>query len=459
MKSTAKVNDGSDRVEVKIGYIGGGSRGWAPKLMSDLALCPHLTGCLALYDIDLEAAQANLAVAKSIFDHRDSQTRFEVEAVGSPEQALDQADFVVISIEPGPTAMRYADLEIPMKYGILQPVGDSTGPGGILRALRSVPIYEQYAHQIMAHCPDAWVINYTNPMTICTATLYAAEPSIKAFGCCHEVFSTQERLAELVEKWFGEPKPERSRIELDIAGVNHFTFATDASWNGIDLFPRLREMVAEKEFFSDHTSAALARKQSEFWFANDGLIAYDFFARFHALGAAGDRHLAEFVPWYLTSEEDLHRWGVVLIPYLWRAERMKKRPQRASDTPLAPSGEEGVEQMPALLGIQPFTTNVNLPNRGQIPNLDMGAVVETYAQFSRDRIRPVISHGLPAMLNEHVARITRVQQATMQAALQRDKDLAFQALLSDPLVRIPTDQAWVMFKEMLEYAENFLPKW
>ncbi len=443
--------------EIKIAYIGGGSRGWAPHLMSDLALCPNLTGELSLYDINLEAAQANVEVSATIFGHGDAQTSFEVNAVKTMKEALEGAHFVVISIEPGPITMRYADLEIPAKYGILQPVGDSTGPGGILRALRAVPIYEEYARQIMDYCPKAWVINYTNPMTLCTAVLYAVEPEIKAFGCCHEVFNTQAILARLVGEWFGVQEPDRAEIQLDIAGVNHFTFATSASWDGRGLFPHLRGMIAKEGFFSDHTAEALARRENQLWFTHDALIAFDYFRRFGVLGAAGDRHLVEFVPWYLGSEEELHRWGVILTPYSWRVERMKTFSQRSADAPLEPSGEEGVDQMQALLGIKPLVTNVNIPNRGQMAGMPDGAVVETYAQFRQDEIRPVVSRPLPGMLESIIFHIAEVQAAVLEAALERDRDLAFQALLNDPLVRIPTDRAWEMFLEMLDHTKEFLP--
>ena len=288
---------GGTPTEISIAYIGGGSREWAPKLMSDLALCGQLTGELRLYDIDVEAARANTEVAARIFGHELARTTFEVRAVQEAETALRGADFVVLSIEPGPVTMRYADLEIPAKYGILQPVGDTTGPGGILRALRAVPIYQEYAGLIAAICPNAWVINYTNPMTVCTAALYAAAPAIKAFGCCHEVLGTQQRLAGWVSDWFGVPVPDRKAISLDIIGVNHFTFATSASWEGHDLFARLRSEMEGEGFFSDRSEAARGRKREQKWFESDGLIACDFLRRFGVLGAAGDRHLAEFVQW------------------------------------------------------------------------------------------------------------------------------------------------------------------
>jgi galacturan 1,4-alpha-galacturonidase len=447
----------STRAKVKIAYIGGGSRSWAPHLMADLALSPYLGGELALYDIDRKAADANVGVGSAIFSHRDARARFSVVAVDSLDDALRGADFVVISIEPGPITMRFADLEIPATSGIHQPVGDTTGPGGILRALRSVPLFEGFAHAIARHCPNAWVINYTNPMTLCVSALYAAEPSLKAFGCCHEVFGVQERIASLVGRWRSMPSPQRHEIRMQIAGVNHFTFATAASFEGEDLFPRLKAMISGPDFFADRTAEALKRRDAEQWFDSDGLVSCDFLRTFGALGAAGDRHLAEFVPWYATGPESLHRWGVVLTPYQWRVRRMQSVSTRDPAAPLTASGEEGVAQMHALLGLADLTTNVNVPNRGQAPFLPPGAVVESYATFEKDRVTPLVGPALPRALAIHVQRVAEVQRITLDAALRRDRDIALQALLADPLVHISTDAARRMFDEMLRYAKDHLP--
>ena len=448
--------------EIKIAYIGGGSRQWAHILMTDLALAPEITGDLVLYDIDYGAAKANIKVGNIIFNQDDARTRFNVTAMERAEDALKGADFVVMSIEPGPMEMRYADLEIPRKYGILQTVGDSTGPGGIMRAMRTMPIYFDYAHKIMECCPDAWVINYTNPMTLCVASLYAAEPNIKAFGCCHAVFETQESLADLVEKWFSVEKPKRHDIKLDIAGVNHFTLATSATWNGVDLFPRLKEMISEEGFFRSYAKEAKERIKSESWFHSENQVAYDFLRNFGVLGAAGDRHLVEFVPWYLTSEETLHDYGVIITPYQWRIDRDKKRREQAGTyevKKLKPSGEEGVQQMLALLGIRDLDTNVNVPNVGQMLDAPLGAVVETYAQFRRDSVKPVVANRLPRPVNNLVRNIIEVQEMCVEGALERDKDVMFGAMLNDPLVRIRPDAARRMFDEMVEYTKEMLQYW
>ena len=458
------IRDSGDKpkAEIKIAYIGGGSREWAVKLISDLALTDRLTGTLSLYDIDHAAAEHNKSLSEEIFDHPDARTRFDVRAESRLTDALRGADFVVISIEPGPTHLRRADLEIPAHYGILQTVGDTTGPGGILRGLRSVPLFRQFARAIMEHCPQAWVINYTNPMAICTAALFAEAPGIKAFGCCHEVFGMQKKLASLVESWFEVDLPAREEIILDIAGVNHFTWATRASWQGHDLMPRLQAMIREPDFFRSRKAEAEKARQDESWFINEGLVACDLLRRFGALGAAGDRHLVEFVPWYLSSEEELHRWGVIRTPYSWRLQRSKKPSvplgTHAGQT-LQPSGEEGVQQIEALLGLRPLNTNVNLPNIGQLPGQPQGVVVESYAEFRHNCLRPIVSNPLPDGASSFVHRAIKEQSLTLASALNHDIDLGFQALLTHPLVQLPTDRAWTMFQEMIEATGEMLPGW
>jgi alpha-galactosidase len=431
--------------------------------MSDLALCPLLTGELALYDINLPAARENVRRARMIFGHQDAKTVFRTEAHAQIETALKGADFVVISIQPGPISMFASDLDIPARYGIVQPVGDTTGPGGISRALRAIPIYEGFAHRIMHYCPKAWVINYSNPMTVCTAALYAAEPRIKAFGCCHEVFGAQHMLAELVKQYGLAESCAREEIVLDVNGVNHFTLATSARWREHNLFQLLRRHISRKDFFSDQTALALERKAKGHWFSHSGLIAFDLFRRFGALGTAGDRHLAEFVPWYLGSEAELHRWGAVLTPSSHRLAREREgrsaRARREKIETLHASGEEGVAMMATLRGLRELDTNCNLPNRGQAPGLPLGAVVETYVAMRRDSVVPKVAAPLPSGANELVRRIIAVQRATLEAGLKRDKDLAFQALLNDPLVHLPTDKAWAMFNEMLRACKAALPGW
>lgn len=452
----------AEKHSIKIAYIGGGSRGWARDLITDLALTETITGTVDLYDIDQDSALKNAEIARQIFARPEARTKFTVKAVKSLAQALKNADFVVLSIEPGPMEMRYADLEIPAAHGILQPVGDTSGPGGIMRAFRAIPLYVEFASAIAEYCPDAWVINYTNPMTLCTATLFAVFPQIKAFGCCHEVFHTQTRLARLVAKWFEVPEPHRKEIQLDIAGLNHFTWATEAHWGEHDLFPLLQTMVDDPQTFTPRTREAKANKKNQRWFEILGDVSNDFFRRFGALGAAGDRHLCEFVPWYATSEAALHRWGIVLTPYSWRIARyglIDKPVTHYAERELKPSGEEGVALMTALLGIHNLDTNMNIPNRGMVGELPPGHIVECYAQVRRDKITPLVSRALPEGAASLVRRVADVQQLTLSAALTMDVDAGFQAILADPLVNIPMDDAWLMYQKMLTHTRKYLPGW
>lgn len=445
------------RPACKLTIIGGGSRYWARDLMKDLAVKAGFDGEITLYDLNHEAAVKNVHIGKRIFARPEATASFKVRALKTLAGALKGADLVVISIEPGSTEMRYADLEIPKAHGVVQPVGDTVGPGGWLRGLRAVPVFENFAHAIMANCPQAWVINYTNPMTLCTRALYAAEPEIKAFGCCHEVFGTQNRIRRVAEEAFGMKDIRLPEIELNLNGVNHFTWATEAHCRGVDLFPALREKISAPDFFADRSRDARKRVREKVYTGSHSLVSLDLFRRFGALGAAGDRHLAEFVPWYARDEKTLHRWGVVCTPYSFRlASRGKKdlAVDAYSQQTINPSGEEGVEQIEALLGLRNLDTNVNLPNRGQSPDLPRDAVVETNAAFRRDRVTPLLARPLPASANSLVSRTVAVQEAVLSAALKRDLAAAREALFLDPLITLSTDRCEAMADEMLDHLKK-----
>lgn len=144
---------------------------------------------------------------------------------------------------PGTLNEMASDVDVPFSYGIYQPVGDTVGAGGYMRAMRCVPVFRYFAAAIRENCPSAWVINYTNPMTLCTRTLYEEFPEIKAFGCCHEVFGTQELLKAALKDICGIDAGPRENIKVDVSGINHFTWIAKASYRDIDLL----------EIFSDFT--------------------------------------------------------------------------------------------------------------------------------------------------------------------------------------------------------------
>jgi alpha-galactosidase len=208
----------------KIAYIGGGSKMWARIFMNDLALDDAMCGEIALYDIDIEAAKRNEILGHMINHHPLTVSKWNYSVAQTIEECLNEATFVVLSILPGTFAEMQSDVHEPESVGIYQTVGDTVGPGGVLRAMRTVPLYEFFASKIKEICPNALVINLTNPMSICVKTLYDVFPQIKAFGCCHEVFHAQEFLGMVVEERLGlKSRPTRKQIEIDVAGINHFT--------------------------------------------------------------------------------------------------------------------------------------------------------------------------------------------------------------------------------------------
>ena len=218
---------------IKIAYIGGGSRGWAWGLMSDLAACGDISGDVYLYDIDFQAARCNEVIGNKYRDAEGAKSIWNYHAVETIEESLTGADFVIISILPGTFDEMESDVHTPEKYGIYQSVGDTTGPGGIIRAMRTIPMYEYIAEKIRENAPDAWVINYTNPMTLCVKTLYRVFPKIKAFGCCHEVFGTQKLLVKVVEEMLHVENVDRHEIKVNPVSVNHFTWLTSATYHNV----------------------------------------------------------------------------------------------------------------------------------------------------------------------------------------------------------------------------------
>ena len=452
--------------DLKIAYIGGGSRGWAWGLMADLASAGDLSGRVALYDINAEAAQRNAVIGNRYNDLPACKSRWDYAAAPTLQEALTGADFVVISILPGTFDEMHSDVHAPEEYNIWQSVGDTTGPGGILRALRTIPQMEVIAAAIRDFCPKAWVINYTNPMALCIRTLYDVFPGIRAFGCCHEVFGTKKLLAAAVQELCGGKDVDREDIKVNVLGVNHFTWLTEASWRSTDLFP------VYKKFAEKYRESGYLGEKEVNWmnssFADGKQIKFDLFLRFGAIAAAGDRHLAEFCPknWYLGSEKQANSWGIGLTTVDWRKNRQQEREEQSlrlasgeEAVKLNVTGEEGVLQMRALLGLTDLVTNVNIPNRGQIPNLPLGTVVETNAVFRADSLTPVFAGEIPAAIDALVRRIANAQQMVFEAARERDLEKAFQAFTNDPLVDLSAADARVLFDKMVDNTKEYLTEY
>ena len=455
--------NGKKAENVKIAYIGGGSRGWAWGLMSDLVSYDDMSGDVYLYDIDYQAACDNEVIGNMYNSVEGAKSVWNYKAVKTIGEALTGADFVVISILPATFDEMASDVHTPEKYGIYQSVGDTTGPGGIVRAMRTVPMFEEIGLAIKEYCPGAWVINYTNPMTLCVKTLYRVFPEIKAFGCCHEVFSTQKILSFALGKFMGIKDVPREEIKINPVSVNHFTWLTKAKYRDIDLFP-VYEKFAET-YYKDGCIEHAEPHWMNAGFERKEKVKIDLFRRYGYIAAAGDRHLAEFSPgkWYLKDPETVKEWGFGLTTVTWRKEDLKKRLQRSADLrsgkeelKINNTGEEGVLQMRAILGLCNLVTNVNIPNMGQIPNLPIGAVVETNAVFSDDSVTPVFAGEIPSEIYPLIARVCGEQEEISAAIAERDLGRIFNAFASDPLTTCSYAEAKALFKEMVENTKEYL---
>jgi alpha-galactosidase len=425
-----------------------------------------------LYDIDPAAAHANETIGNALMNkHNKDQWTFKAES--DIEKALTGSNFVFISILPGDFEEMAVDVHAPERYGIYQPVGDTVGPGGIIRAMRTIPQFQVIARQIKRYAPHAWVINYTNPMTVCTRILYKEFPEIKAFGCCHEVFNTQKLLITVLEQQKLVPAGtvKREDITTRVLGINHFTWIDRANYKDIDIFPFYAEFVRryadtgfEKTGDSVDSVTSFGSGDHFDWktdyFASADRVKMDLFLRYRLIAAAGDRHLAEFCPhsWYLSDPEQVKSWKFSLTPVSWRIsnrENLKAKSKAYQDgkAVLNPSrsGEEGIAILKALLGLGTIVTNVNVPNWGQIPDLPMGAVVETNAVFSRDTIQPAFSSGLPVDLRGLIMHHVLMQEGIVEAASERDMEKAFRVFSHDYSIQgLPLSDARKLFNEMAE---------
>ena len=304
-------------------------------------------------------------------------------------------------------------------------------------------------------------------MALCVRTLYRVFPEIKAFGCCHEVFGTQNVLKGIAEQALGVADIPRADIHVNVVGVNHFTWFTKASYRNHDLFPIYEQFINEhyEEGYNEPD-----RNWANSTFNCAHRVKFDLFRRYGAIAAAGDRHLAEFMPGgsYLKDPETVESWKFGLTTVDWRKEDLQKRLARArrlasgeEQVNLTPTGEEGILLIKALCGIGRLVSNVNVPNyAGQIPNISRDTVVETNAVFSYDSISPMYAGEAPApvlgLLTPHIEN----QRDILDAALTCDFELALKAFMNDPLVagRITEAQGAALLRDMIDNTITYLPE-
>ena len=427
--------------EVNIVIVGGGSYNWSPKLMADLALTKTLRGRLTLMDINPEPLALMVNLGRRMM--RELNGHFDVQGTDDLAEALRGADYVVLTINTGGYEATRQDLEIPEKYGVVQTVGDTVGPGGLMRGLRNIPVVVEIAQEMERLCPDAWLLNYSNPMCILTRAV-AVATDIKVVGLCHELLGLERKLMAIL----GVTEP--GRIKFKVGGINHFSWVTEATLDGEDIFPRLREFARTYrrpdipyEDFSPYDDQWLVKLRL---LETTGL-----------LGGAGDRHIVEFYGHFISPESEYGwKYGVKRTTADDFEQEYARNGQRAQamlagEKPL-PSSHSGeivfqiVESIEHDLNREFF---VNLPNVGQIANLPLDNIVETYAIANARGLTPVAFGELPPSVAPLVQLHSDIQEMIVEAALTGDKELALQAFLLDPMIR-DFDAGRQMFEEMCQ---------
>jgi alpha-galactosidase len=448
-------------MQMQVTIIGGGSYQWGPTLMADLLLTPSFAdgGHLVLEDIDPAPLVEMEALAHKMIEQLGVPVT--VSTTTDQRRSLEGADFVVVTISTGGFTSMSVDLDVPARHGIRQSVGDSVGPGGINRSLRNIPVLVGIGRDMEQVCPDAWLLNITNPMTALTRSV-CRETSIKTVGLCHEVGNFQFDLAIAL-------KLPHTAVRPTVSGVNHFPVVTELEVDGRDGFDVLRELVE-----SVGGMAAIApdadhgelEPMSRLDFGVRNYLKLSMFERWGVIPAAGDRHLAEFVPWILTEDTDWgETWGVHLTPM---SDREKDQAdfianvdrQLAGSEPLHTwqSGEMMAMVVDSLTTGEPRELPVNIPNAGQCPDLPLGPVVESMCVVDGDGVRGRDQAAVPPVVAELLRRHVATQELTVEAAVRGDRDLAVQAFTIDPLAgRGELRDVETMADELLAGTARWLP--
>lgn len=453
---------------IKIAYIGGGSKEWARVFMNDLALSKNVTGEIALYDIDLEAAKRNKLIGERIARHPSCESAFDYVVYERLEDALKGADFVILSILPATFSEMRSDVHAPEKYGIYQAVGDTVGPGGVLRAMRTVPIYEDFAKAIKAICPNAFVINLTNPMSISVMTLTDILGDERVIGCCHEVFHALDFLTLVYQHHFGGERIDRDDVSIEVAGINHFTWIGKASYEGVDilkLIPAFIDEFYETGYYENPAKPRDAFLTDTFCYGNK--VKMELFKRYGILAAAGDRHLVEFLPnkWFLENEEAVRGWLYGLTTVDQREKMQAERIQRTIDLStgklpieLAKSQEKCVDIIEALLGFGVLETNANARNNGRVKFLNDEAVVETKMVFKKNEIIPLnagssITEPVQTLIKRNSDNIIECFKGIKERNLSR----IFNSFMNQPLCgSINLTEGKDLFKTMVLNTKTYL---
>lgn len=400
------------RTAPRIAMIGAGSVVFVRNLLTDILGLEALRDCaIALHDIDVERLETATLMARRVAAQLGATPAITAHA--ERRAALAGADFVINMVQIGMHAATLLDFDIPRRHGLKQTIADTVGIGGIFRGLRTIPFMCALVSDMRAVCPDATLLNYTNPMSMLTWAVYDAFPQQRVVGLCHNVQNTARELAEYLGV-------AQARLSYDCAGINHMTWFLRLAMDGRDAYPALRRAAEDPAIFArDRVRFELLRQLG--WFVSES-----------------SEHTAEYTPYFLRRDDQIAAYDVPVDEYVRRSEenlRIYAATRRAllanEALALHPSEEYGARIINAMVTGEPALIYGNVRNTKLIDNLPEDCCVEVPVVVDRNGLRPCHVGKLPPELAAHCAPHVYVQELVVRAALDGDRERVYRAAMLD----------------------------
>ncbi|MHB8241661.1 MAG: alpha-galactosidase [Solirubrobacteraceae bacterium] len=425
----------------RIALIGAGSVEFTRILLADLSDFPELAeATVVLHDIDpgrLETAE-RIAMATNAA----TGAAFQVESHLDRRAALDGADFVVNEIQVGGLDATLRDFEIPKSFGLRQTIGDTLGVGGIFRALRTIPVLLEIASDIADVCPEAILLNYTNPMAMLMWAVWEGSPLRRAVGLCHSVQNTHELLAETV----GVPLEE---IDFSTAGVNHQAFVLRFARGGESLYPALDAAI-------ERDPEGLGRR-----------VRVEMYRQLGYFPTESSEHSAEYLPWFMSHDSEIERYRIPVDEYVRRSreniaeyEHVKRRLDAGEPLEVMREGELAPRYIHSMVTGRERIEYGNVRNDGLIPELPDGCCVEVPCRIDAQGVHPLAAPPLPPQCAALNRTFINVAELTVRAALEGRRDRLCQAVLLDPNAgaTLTIAQVHEMVDALIDAHGEFLPE-
>lgn len=444
----------------KIAFMGAGSTVFVKNVVGDCMLEEPLKDAhIALYDIDAERLEDSRLMLErlnaSVNDNRATITTHHGEA--QRREALSGAGYVVNAVQVGGyRPCTVTDFEIPKKYGLRQTIGDTLGIGGIFRALRTVPVVLDFARDMQEVCPDAWFLNYVNPMVSITGALLEAG-GVKTVGLCHSVQVCAKHL--LYDLGIIETPDHDGDVQWKIAGINHMAWLLEVTQNGEDLYPEVKKRAFEKN----------AKARAGEIDKHGDMVRYEIMKHFGYYITESSEHLSEYLPYFIKAAYPglVEEFKIPLDEYPRRCEGQIKEWQQQREELLADSEvthkrsrEYGAGIIAAMESGVPYRIHGNVKNHGFVPNLPAKAVVEVPCLVDRNGVQGCYVGELPEQLAALNRTNLNTHLMTVEAALTGSRDAVYQAAMLDPHTgsELPLDTIRALCDDLFEAHAGWLPQ-